>query len=80
MPDYNKFKKIMALMQEYASDFEKDESPKEESEEAENDGGQSDLTDMGPELDSSDEVKGSDSRKKAKIAMYGTMLKKKLGY
>lgn len=88
MPDYNKFKKIMAMMAEYEKDFEeygsKSSEPKKSKDEKDiDDGGQSSLTDLNPEIDSPDveeAEEGGSARKKAKIAFYGAKLKAKMGY
>lgn len=78
MPDYNKFKKIMQMMAEYESEFEEAKKPKSSNMEDEDDGGQAPLADMSPELDCEDDMPSE--KKRSKVAMYGTMLKKKMGY
>lgn len=68
MPDLGKLKQAIEILQSCMSE----DAPA--AEESPGDGGQEEVTDLAP-LDSE-----PSSKKKAKIASYGAMLKKKMGY
>lgn len=68
MPDLGKLKQAIEMLQSCVSEYD---TPAGESA---GDGGQDPVTDLAP-LDSE-----PNDKKKAKIASYGAMLKKKMGY
>lgn len=69
MPDLGKLKQAIEILQSCISE-ECEDSPEDDL----GDGGQEEVTDLSP-LDSE-----PNNKKKAKIASYGAMLKKKMGY
>ena len=83
MPSRELWNKIKALMDEYEKGFDGEEAPPKGSkdEDAINDGGQKSLSDMDPEIDTPEpeEAVENKEKKRAKIAMYGSKLKK-MGY